>query len=88
MNFKKVRSIAKVVGTIITVSGALLMTLYKGPIIDFIKFGGGGGGDGAGGPHGGAASAALDKHWVPGTLMLLGRTFGWAGFFILQVSTN
>ena len=60
MNFKKVRSIAKVVGTIITVSGALLMTLYKGPIIDFIKFGGGGGGDGAGGPHGGAASAALD----------------------------
>ncbi|KAG5379065.1 hypothetical protein IGI04_026907, partial [Brassica rapa subsp. trilocularis] len=87
VNFKKVRSIAKVVGTIITVSGALLMTLYKGPIIDFIKFGGGGGGDGAGGPHSGAASAALDKHWVPGTLMLLGRTFGWAGFFILQSFT-
>ena len=85
MNFKKVRSIAKVIGTVITVSGALLMTLYKGPIIDFIKFsgGGGGGGDGAGGPHGGAASAALDKHWVPGTLMLLGITFCCAGFFIL-----
>lgn len=62
------------------------MTLYKGPIVDFIKFGGGGGGDGAGGSHDGeAAAAALDKHWIPGTLMLLGRTFGWAGFFILQV---
>ncbi|ESQ34607.1 hypothetical protein EUTSA_v10007890mg [Eutrema salsugineum] len=90
LNFKKVRSIAKVVGTVITVSGALLMTLYKGPIVDFIKFGGGGGGgggDGAGGSHGGVAAAALDKHWIPGTLMLLGRTFGWAGFFILQSFT-
>ncbi|CAH8359149.1 unnamed protein product [Eruca vesicaria subsp. sativa] len=88
VNFKKVRSIAKVVGTVITVSGALLMTLYKGPIVDFIKFGGGGGGGGsAGGSHGGAVSAALDKHWVLGTLMLLGRTFGWAGFFILQSFT-
>ncbi|KAL1196180.1 WAT1-related protein [Cardamine amara subsp. amara] len=88
VNFKKVRSIAKVVGTVITVSGALLMTLYKGPIVDFIRFGGGGGGsDGAGGSHGGTAAAALDKHWIPGTLMLLGRTFGWAGFFILQSFT-
>ncbi|KAH0878192.1 hypothetical protein HID58_065586 [Brassica napus] len=89
VNFKKVRSIAKVVGTVITVSGALLMTLYKGPIIDFIKFGSGGGGDdgAGGGSHGGAASADLDKHWIPGTLMLLGRTFGWAGFFILQSFT-
>ncbi|CAD5313407.1 unnamed protein product [Arabidopsis thaliana] len=89
VNFKKVRSIAKVVGTVITVSGALLMTLYKGPIVDFIRFGGGGGGgsDGAGGSHGGAGAAAMDKHWIPGTLMLLGRTFGWAGFFILQSFT-
>ncbi|CAN8312862.1 unnamed protein product [Cochlearia groenlandica] len=84
VNFKKLRSIAKVVGTVITVSGALLMTLYKGPIVDFIKFGGGGG---DGGSHGGATSADLDKHWIPGTLMLLGRTFGWAGFFILQSFT-
>ncbi|KAF3611669.1 hypothetical protein DY000_02046119 [Brassica cretica] len=65
------------------------MTLYKGPIIDFIKFGSGGGGDdgAGGGSHGGAASADLDKHWISGTLMLLGRTFGWAGFFILQSFT-
>ncbi|XP_010477438.1 PREDICTED: WAT1-related protein At1g21890-like [Camelina sativa] len=89
VNFKKVRSIAKVVGTVITVSGALLMTLYKGPIVDFIRFGGGGGGgsDGDGSSHGGAGAAAMDKHWIPGTLMLLGRTFGWAGFFILQSFT-
>ncbi|CAL9215837.1 unnamed protein product [Arabidopsis halleri] len=87
VNFKKVRSIAKVVGTVITVSGALLMTLYKGPIIDFIRFGGGGGGSGDGASRSGATAAALDKHWIPGTLMLLGRTFGWAGFFILQSFT-
>lgn len=65
------------------------MTLYKGPIVDFIRFGGGGGrADGAGGASHGAAAADLDKQWIPGTLMLLGRTFGWAGFFILQVSTK
>jgi hypothetical protein len=64
------------------------MTLYKGPIVDFIRFGGGGGGgNGAGGASHGAAAADLDQHWIPGTLMLLGRTFGWAGFFILQSFT-
>ncbi|XP_010534673.1 PREDICTED: WAT1-related protein At1g21890 [Tarenaya hassleriana] len=86
VNMKKVRSIAKVVGTAITVSGALFMTLYKGPIIDFINFGSGHGG-GRGGEGGNHRGAAVDKHWIPGTLMLLGRTFGWSAFFILQSLT-
>ncbi|KAJ8762968.1 hypothetical protein K2173_023097 [Erythroxylum novogranatense] len=37
VNFKKMHSVAKVVGTVITMSGAMVMTLYKGPIINLIK---------------------------------------------------
>lgn len=78
MNVKKLHSLAKVIGTVITVSGAMVMTLYKGPLIDFIRHGGGGH------HHGNADSS--DKHWVTGTLMLLASCTGWSGFFILQVS--
>ncbi|XXG53004.1 hypothetical protein AAC387_Pa03g1185 [Persea americana] len=36
VNIKKVRCQAKVVGTIVTVAGAMLMTLYKGPIVEMV----------------------------------------------------
>ncbi|OMO62667.1 Drug/metabolite transporter [Corchorus capsularis] len=79
VNLKKVRSIAKIIGTVIMVPGAVIMTLYKGPAINFIKMQGGG--------HHGAASEAEAKHWVAGTLMLLARCWGWSGFYILQSFT-
>ncbi|KAE8656325.1 Detected protein of unknown function [Hibiscus syriacus] len=41
VNIKKVRSIAKIIGTLIMVPGAIIMTLYKGPAINFIKLQGG-----------------------------------------------
>ncbi|XVE95455.1 hypothetical protein REPUB_Repub02eG0098900 [Reevesia pubescens] len=80
INVKKIRSVAKLIGTAITVIGAMVMTLYKGPIIDFIKSGGAT-------HHGAATSESADKHWVTGTIMLLGSIVGWSSFFILQSFT-
>ncbi|XWS15114.1 hypothetical protein CRYUN_Cryun35bG0066300 [Craigia yunnanensis] len=79
VNVKKIRSLAKIIGTAITVVGAMVMTLYKGPIIDFIKSGGA--------THHGTTAESADKHWVTGTIMLLGSIFGWSSFFILQSFT-
>ncbi|KAE8684495.1 putative Cation transport protein chaC [Hibiscus syriacus] len=65
VNIKKERSIAKIIGTVIMVPGAVIMTLYKGPAINFIKL--------QGGSHHTATNEAEAKHWVAGTLMLLAR---------------
>ncbi|XP_004290853.1 PREDICTED: WAT1-related protein At1g21890-like [Fragaria vesca subsp. vesca] len=78
VNFKKIPSVAKVIGTVITVSGAMLMTFYKGPIVEFIS---------AQASHHATSATATDKHWVLGTVMLLARCCGWSGFFILQSFT-
>ncbi|KAJ8773364.1 hypothetical protein K2173_028541 [Erythroxylum novogranatense] len=79
VNLKKLHSVAKVVGTVITVSGAMVMTLYKGPIINFIKT--------HSAIHHGTTDASTDQHWAMGTLLLLGSVCGWACFFILQTMT-
>ncbi|KAJ7965585.1 WAT1-related protein [Quillaja saponaria] len=79
VNIRKMHSLAKVIGTVITVSGAMVMTLYKGPIMNFIK--------GGGASHHSASSEASTQHWVSGTLMLIGSCCGWSSFFILQSFT-
>ncbi|KAJ9146320.1 hypothetical protein P3X46_028601 [Hevea brasiliensis] len=81
VNVKKIHDVAKIVGTGITVAGAMVMTLYKGPIIDFIRS------HGTGSHHVSSSSQPSDQHWVTGTLMLLASCLGWAGFFILQSFT-
>ncbi|KAG8389754.1 hypothetical protein BUALT_Bualt01G0011500 [Buddleja alternifolia] len=82
VNLKKMYSLAKVIGTLITVTGAMLMTLYKGPVVDILWYS-------HGGSHHGTASSSTDdnQHWVTGTIMLLSCIFGWSAFFILQNKT-
>ncbi|XP_020227275.1 WAT1-related protein At4g08290-like isoform X1 [Cajanus cajan] len=81
VNFKEVRSLAKVIGTLVTFGGALLMTLYKGPLINLFYS-----------PntthHQDVSHTPQDlKHWVSGTLFLLLGCFSWASFIILQSIT-
>ena len=78
VNIKKVRDVAKVTGTVITVAGAMVMTLYKGPFLDIIRS--------HRATHHKAGSEATNQHWIVGTQLLLGSCCDWAGFFILQVS--
>ncbi|XP_062146744.1 WAT1-related protein At4g08300 [Alnus glutinosa] len=79
VNFKKLHSAAKVVGTVITVMGAMVMTLYKGPIVNFII--------GRAPSHHKSSAELADQHLVTGTLMLLAGCCSWAAFFILQSFT-
>ncbi|KAL5076632.1 hypothetical protein RYX36_015616 [Vicia faba] len=81
VNWRKFHSVAKVIGTVITVSGAMVMTLYKGPAFQILK---------GGGIHHNSDAAAdepFKQNWVMGPLMLIASCASWAGFFILQSFT-
>ncbi|CAD6272152.1 unnamed protein product [Miscanthus lutarioriparius] len=82
VNLKKARCVAKVVGTLVTVAGAMLMTLYKGRVVEMIwtKH------MHLHGPHA-AAAAAADKDWFTGSIFLIIATLAWASLFILQAAT-
>ncbi|KAL8162393.1 hypothetical protein V2J09_013882 [Rumex salicifolius] len=82
INIRKIPSQAKIVGTIVTVGGAMVMTLYKGPIVDLFFTGGG-----AHNADSSSSSSSSGQHWVAGTLMLLCACLGWSAFFIIQSFT-
>lgn len=83
VDIKKLRCQAKVFGTLLTVGGAMLMTLYKGHVINFLW---------SNHIHSHASSSSSssnvgssDKDWVKGSILLILATLAWAAFFIVQV---
>lgn len=85
LEMKKVRCQAKVVGTLVTVGGAILMTLYKGNVISFFWS-----------HHNYLHSTTSSNYysfestyqdWVKGSILLLFANLAWALFFILQAMT-
>ncbi|XAR62792.1 hypothetical protein NMG60_11017672 [Bertholletia excelsa] len=81
VNLKQKHGVAKVIGTAITITGAMVMTLYKGPIVDFMP------NSHASDHHQANSSSSNQQHWVIGTILLLACFSGWSGFFILQSIT-
>ena len=83
VNLKKARCVAKVVGTLVTVAGAMLMTLYKGRVVEMVWTKHVHLHD----PHP-AAAAAADKDWLTGSIFLIIATLAWASLFVLQVGSH
>ncbi|CAH2058583.1 unnamed protein product [Thlaspi arvense] len=74
VEMRKVRCQVKVVGTLVTVVGSILMIFYKGPFISLFQ------------SHL-AASSPLAGDYLKASLFLLLASLSWASFFVLQAST-
>ncbi|KAH8506188.1 hypothetical protein H0E87_013132 [Populus deltoides] len=71
---------AKLAGTIATVAGAMLMTLMKGPLIEFFRI--------KGNAYHENGTGGIDLHSsIKGALMITVGCFSWACFMILQAIT-
>ncbi|ESW34666.1 hypothetical protein PHAVU_001G170400 [Phaseolus vulgaris] len=80
IKLKSIRSQAKVVGTLATVAGAMIMTLLKGPILDLF------------GTHGNNTNNLQNggvnlQHAIKGSVMITIGCFSCACFMILQAIT-
>ncbi|CBI32681.3 unnamed protein product, partial [Vitis vinifera] len=80
VTLKSIHSQAKVVGTVATVAGAMLMTLVKGPVIELIWT--------KGRNNQGVKGGGTNIHdSIKGSLMITAGCFSWACFIILQAIT-
>ncbi|KAJ4848961.1 hypothetical protein Tsubulata_030833 [Turnera subulata] len=86
IRIKERRSQAKIVGTLVTLGGAMLMTLYKGPVIDLLVWSNNSKSKTTShqSPN---ATASSPKHFLLGTLLLLVACVAWSGFYTLQSTT-
>ncbi|KAK7267537.1 hypothetical protein RIF29_20213 [Crotalaria pallida] len=80
VNIRSIRSQAKVVGTLVTVSGAMVMTFMKGPILGAF-------GAHLGNNHTQQNSGANINHTIKGTIMIIIGCFCWSCFVIIQSIT-
>ncbi|KAM3199136.1 WAT1-related protein [Capsicum annuum] len=80
VHIKKIGCLAKVLGTIVTMVGAILMTLYKGQVVNLLW-------SNNINSNEVITSGAYDKDWVNGAILLIFATLSWASFFILQAIT-
>nr|KJB60665.1 hypothetical protein B456_009G318300 [Gossypium raimondii] len=80
VNIRKLHSQAKILGTIVTFGGAMLMTLINGPMLPlpWTK---------SNNHHVFSSASAVKQDPIKGALMIIFGCFCWAGFIILQAIT-
>lgn len=80
VNLKSIRSQAKVIGTITTVAGAMLMTLVKGPMLELFWT--------KGRTNRNVINNGVDLHHsLKGAFMITVGCFSWSCFMVLQAIT-
>ncbi|KAF5794830.1 hypothetical protein HanXRQr2_Chr08g0332551 [Helianthus annuus] len=80
VKLKSLHSQGKIIGTLVTIGGAMIMTLIRGPAIQF--------------PwtnqhnlhHQTSVNSVSTHDQIKGSLMITSGCFSWAGFVIVQVS--
>lgn len=77
VSFLRRDGLAKILGTIVSVGGATIITLYKGPPLV---------GGSTSAEETGDASSEKMLNWTWGCIYLLGHCLSWAGWMVLQVS--
>ncbi|CAK9325698.1 unnamed protein product [Citrullus colocynthis] len=76
LEMKKLRCQAKVLGTLVSVAGAMLMTLYKGPLLQMAW---------SNNSHiTNSNESSNNKDWFKGSIFLIIATLAWASLFVLQ----
>ncbi|KAI8561785.1 hypothetical protein RHMOL_Rhmol04G0368400 [Rhododendron molle] len=80
LKINSICSQAKIMGTVATVAGAMLMTLVKGPVIELFRA------KGSSAPELQGAGLTL-KHSIKWSLMITVGCFSWAAFMNLQAIT-
>ncbi|XP_023637458.1 WAT1-related protein At5g07050 [Capsella rubella] len=80
LDVKKLWCQAKIGGTVVTVGGAMVMTIYKGPIVELFwtKY-----------MHlqdneATSSKSSSDKDFLKGSILLIFATLAWASLFVLQ----
>ena len=74
VDVKKGRGVAKVFGTVLSLIGALIMTLYKGHTIESLR----------GAPFH-VRGNFVHNNWIKGSLLAGASCISWSLWFILQV---
>lgn len=77
VDIRRLHSQAKILGTIVTVGGAMLMTLVNGPMLAFPWT--------RSTSHNESTSSTDNQDPIKGALMITAGCFCWASFIILQV---
>ncbi|KAG6490600.1 hypothetical protein ZIOFF_051907 [Zingiber officinale] len=82
LELKQVRCQAKLIGTLVTVVGAMLMTLYKGPVMEIFwtKYM-------HARPLESDSAADGSSKWLVGCIFVIVATLAWASVFVLQTAT-
>jgi len=80
LKLKEVRSVAKVIGTLVTFGGALLMAIYKGPAFNLFHSGST--------THHENGSTSHNNHQMAGAIYILKGCMPLSCFYILQVLIN